>query len=179
MKSKLLSIVFLVLLAIFALTACINVTPPPDDGEKTEYAFFIKDASDSTDYSTVLSELNTALGYSLVTYNDSGSASGAEIIVGNTGRQVTASAKTALESELAGVDLVADNDIAAGYVIFSSGESLAVYWNSSYMMEPAFDALIALLTDENASISDGVVVKAAYSLLDYVNDQREVTDAEK
>ncbi len=183
MKRKIISLTLLTATVLLLLTACL-VTPQNSGGEKEQpsdssYAFFIKDASDTEDYTELLKSLEGVLGYALAVYNDSGSSAGSEIIVGNTGRDITASAKSDLSAKLSSVTLASDRDVAAGYIIYAKDDSLAVYWSHSYAKDLAFNALVTLLSDKNAKIEDGCVSFDAFSLLTRANEDKVISDAAK
>ena len=89
-----------------------------------------------------LMELRTALskisGAGVRVMQDTAASDGAELVIGNTSRPITAAAKSALEKELSKTE---DYDI--GYIIYSDGKSIAVYWSLSDMAEIAILKLMS------------------------------------
>ncbi len=165
------------------LTSCL-ITPPnngddPQSGDVAEYTCFVRGVSDGTDYTQLLAQIGEALGYSLMSYTDSGSAAKGEVVFGDADRAITDGAKSALQTKLSGVELKNDRDTAVGYVIYAEDGSLAVYWNHDYARAAAADALVSVLKAGVAPDAAGVLDHDAYSLIVRANADRVISDAKK
>ena len=182
MKKKLFAALLAVASFAVLLTSCLIVPPVGDDeseGDFAEYTCFVRSTSDGTDYTDLLSQINDALGYSLMTYTDSGSAAKGEVVFGSADRDITDKAMSALTAKLDGVILHNDRDTAVGYVIYAEGGSLSVYWNHDYAKPAASEALVALLKSGVSVDADGVLGFDAYSLIVRANADKVVSDARK
>ena len=183
MKKKLLALLLTVTAVTALLTSCLIPTPDngddPPSGDVAEYTCFVKSASDGNDYTELLAQINEALGYSLMTYTDSGSAAKGEVVFGEADRAITDAAESALQTKLSDVDLENERDTAVGYVIYAEGGSLAVYWNHDYAEAAATAALVSILKEGVAPDAAGVLNHDAYSLIVRANADKVISDAQK
>lgn len=85
-----------------------------------------------------------------------------EIVFGDTSRQITALAKSELAKLKSG-----KNDSDFGYIIYSDGKSVAIYWEHENLMALALNKFTSVCIDEKALMLDsGVVLSALYSKKD-------------
>ena len=170
----------ILIFSILCTASCgIIDTPPSGDGgenggsdETPAYTAIISDDTDvASDISSAISE---NLGYTLQVFDTARAEGHGEIVVGKSNRQITASAASALNTELANVTLTASYDTAVGYIIYVAGGNIAVYWNDGIVAEDATARFIAQMND--VSLHDGSVIVYTKSLRQYKIEKETAAD---
>ena len=164
MKKKILLASILTLICALLLTSCFGLfggddtqTPP----EKTDPKIFNKVAySDaSLDILSVRHAISETIGTQISTYlyTDMPESSG-EIVLGDSNRAITAAAKAAL------AEIIASNSKSdCGYIIYTDGKSIAVYWAVDGMGDIAVQKFIDLcVEDKRLALDNGVVANELY-----------------
>ena len=152
---KTLSLVLVLLLAILCFASCSfggggkdPVSETMVYGKGVNTTIIVSADAGSLDTAVISDAIYEACGVIVDLRNDSFERTGSEIVVGDSTRDITASAKTAMQRALrreiidsnlpeeeAAEDLVA-------YGVYAEGGSLAVIWSDDTFMDDAFDYMI-------------------------------------
>ena len=134
---KALTLLTIVIMTAFALVSCEGLfgggstdTPKAETKKFTQIVL----ESEGLDILSVRSKIFDKVGM-IGTVPDSEPAAKYEIVFGDTNRPVTAAAKAELERYLA-----TKSDIDVGYIVYSDGNSIAVYWQDARLMSLALVA---------------------------------------
>ena len=106
---------------------------------------------------------------------------GAELVIGDTSRAITAKAKAALaekieENKARIIKSGADEEDVTGFLIYSENETVAVVWKDFQIAPLALD----YFTDNSASLfGEGVVYFDVFSIMDYLSEHEKKLYAEK
>lgn len=163
MKNKLLLASILTLICALLLSSCFGLFEKDDQTpvEKSDPKSFNKVAySDaSLDILSVRYSLSDVIGTQVSTYlyTDMPASSG-EIVLGDSDRAITAAAKVAL------AELIASNSKNdCGYVIYTDGKNIAVYWTVDGMGDIAVQKFIDLCVEEKRLVLDnGLIANELY-----------------
>ena len=127
-------------------------------GNDVKYSRIIY-ADSSLDLIDVRNAVSDIVGGVIPMSDDSEASIDGEIVFGDTNRAVTAKAKAALEAELA---KLLDKD--TGYIVYSDGKNIAVYWNDSTLAEMAIgDFMTEFLSGKKIEIKSGVAHTEFYN----------------
>ena len=140
MKRRILSLIVILTLSVLALASCQFITNSSDEPAYPEY--IVHPADFKTDMREVAKTLSEQWGTKVSVMQDGFPKETPEIAIGNTNRPVTAAAKSILESKIEDMTEDTGETDIAGYIVYSDGESIALYWNVSYAMDFAIDHFI-------------------------------------
>ena len=167
MKRKILSFIIFAIASIFILTSCAGLFGD-DDGtdDKTDPKSYNKIvfADKNFDFTSVRTGVVNIVGpgVTLNLYTNTDEMSG-ELVFGDTNRAVTAAAKAELEAKLASSQ---KND--CGYIIYSDGKSIAVYWNHKDMIDIAVQKFVDIvIEDKRLSVDAGTIYVEEYVKREY------------
>ena len=158
MKNKILLTALIALVFAMLLTSCSGLfgQDEPKAEEKTDPKSYNKVAySDSSlDILSIRYSLSDIIGTQVSTYvyTEMPAASG-EIVLGDSDRAITAAAKAALADKLA-----SDSKNDCGYIIYTDGKSIAVYWDVDGMGDIAVQRFIELCIEEKRLVLDNGIV---------------------
>ncbi len=158
MKKTLIALMLVIVTAL-TLVSCEGFfgTQSGGGGEDDKKMTRIVIASNDISLTTVAVEIYNKVGI-IPTTLDTEPAAECEIVFGNTNRAVTAAAKAELEKYL---DSKSDADV--GYIVYSDGSSIAVYWQDDRLMEAAIAAFrTKYLTKTEIFPEAGAVAKEGY-----------------
>ena len=162
-------IISVILFAIFALSACGifggddgGGVEPPKTNTGYKYIVLNDESVDLTELRSAILDKKGPIG--IVT--DTEPESSGEIVIGSSNRDVTARAKAELEKLIS-----ADADADVGYVIYSYGGSVALYWTIEGMHTIAVADLVSVFVNEkNMTVSDGVVHSVLFDADEYAEE---------
>ena len=135
MKAKLLCVFATLVLCIVALTSCLTVPGATPGGAKNLYSIV---CNDTTVAAPVREAFYQAYGKMCSVYDDTETASGTLIVLGETSHPATAYAKEQLRKQLSS----SSYDDAGGYIICEYEGNVAVWWTSVYFADAAIGRLI-------------------------------------
>ena len=158
MKKKLLTLLSLAFILCMSLTACLVVTPPDNEEEEgpttsdmTLMKIIVPEEANypyhlGIDYEAIREAYQASPAETLLyMYGDTDEAPGdSELVIGETNRPITATAKAALEAEIA----KANNDDQIGYVFYCDGKSLAMYWDDQFTYKLAHAYLMTEIIEK-------------------------------
>ena len=138
MKKIIFGAAMLVMLCCALLTSCL-ITPGPagpgsgsGDGSEIEFTKLIKPADkkyDNIDFNELKDTYSLKADLYLYVLTDvSEPEADGEVVIGETNRTITATAKGLLEKAVK----KADNDDEIGFIIYCDGRSIALYWDDNY-----------------------------------------------
>lgn len=167
MKNKLLFTFIALLLVIFTLTSCDGILggdpnnqnkPDPPQGEPTKIdtIVFFDPTLDNLIMPVRTKMMDIVMPVTTVTDPTIAPTDG-EVVFGESDRAITAAAKQKL-AEL----LEADRDNDTGYVIYSDGKNVAVYWMHENMASLAISDFVEECIDDNRLIVEAGVVKSEH-----------------
>ncbi|MBQ7387191.1 MAG: hypothetical protein IJW03_03395 [Clostridia bacterium] len=170
MKTKIILVFCITLMVTLLATSCQGIfggdgddkTPNTSGGA---YQAIIVESMD-IDVNTLRSGVMDKQGPIAMTL-DSEPAKNAEIVIGNTNRDITARAKAELEALIS-----KDADAEVGYIIYSYGASVAVYWTNSDMSTMALADFVKICINEKSLVlTDGVVHSELYDASEYAAER--------
>ena len=141
---------------------------------------FVEDAAFS-----VRDHMLSKINFSPTVFLDTGIAFPHELVIGDTARDITATAKDILEEKLArkAAELEAegeDIDDLAGYMIYSDGSSVAVVWSDFQLAELATNYFCEnYLTESELILEAGYEKSEFLPLLDFLKEREEKILAER
>jgi hypothetical protein len=160
-----------VLALMLALTACSGMfggdggtNTPPDNTVK--YSQIIIESTDFNilDARNAITDITGMIPVML--YNDSTARDG-EIVIGNTDRAITAAAKKALESAIA-----SSTKYDCGYIIYSDGKNIAIYWQLDGMDTIAIaDFINECVEKKQLKVEEGFTKTGLYNRSEYENEK--------
>ena len=163
MKKLTFGIVALMALCCAVLTSCLVTPTPEKPGGRNNYVIIRSDESGNSmmDVRDAYFEGHEVM---LNVFSDLEDPVDKEIVMGDTSRDITKKAKSLLASAIA-KETYSDG---AGFIIYKSGESYAVYWSDVYLTDMA----IKYFCDEyvrvaNLGHKDGYVYMDVFSLSAY------------
>ena len=118
-----------------------------------------------TDLTDVRSAIFNLL-YDVTIVAESEAATDGEIVFGDTEREITTAAKKALDNALkkAGGD--------CGYIIYSEGKCVAVYWSDEDLRDTAISKFLSqCVTVQKLELDEGDVAKQCYTMADYEREK--------
>ena len=180
MKKLIFGSIALLALCCAVLTSCLV---PPNGGSGNEGG----DDPGRDNYSIVRSEEsgNTMMSVREAYYakyylmlnivSDDTEVTGKEIVMGETSRAITKQAKSLLEAAIA-KESYKDG---AGFIVYKSGDSFAVYWSDVYITDKAIDYFITEYINADAmNQKDGYVYTDVFSLSAYKKSDEAVLEEE-
>ncbi len=145
MKKKIYIVILTLLLALLALVSCEGLFGGggQNENEKTVFSSIIHDGTE-LDFQNALTQMRDIVG-PMVTVNlySDRLASDGEVVFGNTDRAITLAAKAELEAQLS-----KSQRYDCGYIIYTDGKSIAVYWDVDGMEELALKSFIDIVLEE-------------------------------
>ena len=166
MKKKLIPLILTTIICIMALFSCqipgmgtgTGTGNGTGDGTIEANIKTIIHADESLDLMELRTALGKIMGAGVRVADDTNASDGAELVIGDTNRPITAAAKSALEKELAKTD-----DYDMGYIIYSDGESIALYWSRKDMADIAIPKLMSeYLSGSKLEIKKGILYTEFY-----------------
>ncbi len=159
MRKRLILLVTCILLSMLSLTACLVAGGGNDNGNEVFTTIVRNDIS--IPFSSVREAVYALNGKMLSVIDDTEAKSGGEIVLGESNRAVTSEAKSALASAISGKTGGED----CGYVIYRSGDSVAVYWSDALLMDRAIEYFVSkCVNTDGLELSDGLVASECYVL---------------
>ncbi|MBQ7387202.1 MAG: hypothetical protein IJW03_03450 [Clostridia bacterium] len=121
----------------------------------------------SLDLLNLKSALSDIVGPAITVNSDSSELLDGEIVIGDTGRAITAAAKAALESELSG-----STKFDCGYIIYTDGKSIALYWQIEEMSTLAINKFIDFcINEKRLELDSGTVTSELFSKAEYETEK--------
>lgn len=137
MRKRILLLVSVLVLSLLAMASCqFNFGT---GGKDTYPSCIVHNADFKGDVRDMAKTLSEQWGNKVMVMQDGFEKESAEIALGNTNRPVTAAAKAILEPKIAAESERTDETDIAGYIIYSDGESIALYWNADYAIDLALE----------------------------------------
>lgn len=139
----------------------------PSGSESPKYTSIVY-TEDGIDFSNIRLEMMDVIGQG-VTVNHINNAPDveSEVVFGDSDRAVTVAAKQALESAIASST---KNDI--GYIIYSDGKSIAIYWQHPDMKELAVaDFLDVCVNEKRLVLEQGTVTSSLFVRREFETDK--------
>ena len=172
-NTKRIVLIFLMLaLALSAFSSCKNNTDEPNKSEDSvgflsggaSVFFVIAENSDIRSEALENAVFDITGNYPVYRY-DSADVNKREIILGETSRELSKKAYRELER----LELEGDNQ---GYVIYSSGASVAIAFSGDTAFDVAIDEFIATCLDEEkaAELKQGLIAKQSFSVYEYYDE---------
>ncbi len=158
MKKKLLLLLCVLALSCAALLSCL-VAPGGGGGNTEEEGGLVTiirpaDADYGFDYLALKNAYFASAGVMLDVYDDESRGEGkGELIIGDADRALTATAKNALLSWLVGDEV--------GFILYSDGSSLALWWSDDFMKQNAYDYLLDNVIEKGITTFEAGTVKSA------------------
>lgn len=169
MRNKLLIFVLGIMASVMMLFSCQLPAFPPiggGGGGDAEYSRIVTESTE-LDLLDVRNSLSDIIGVILPISPDTEPEADGEIVFGNTNRAITAKAAAELAKEL---NKVEGKDL--GYIIYSDGKNIAVYWNDGEMAEIAIPKFITICLSGNEINADkGIVATEFYNSGDLGRDK--------
>ncbi len=170
MKKKLLIAVLCLALSVLSLASCEGLFGGDGKKEETKKTVFSAIVHDGTelDLQEVLFSMRDIVGpmVTLNAYTDKTAADG-EVVFGNTDRPITLAAKAALEER---IDDSSKYD--CGYIVYTDGKSIAVYWDVDGMADIAIqDFIDTVLEEKRLDVKEGELASELYIKRDFENDK--------
>ena len=135
-----------------------DTTTPDNTQNETALVEQIVVQDNNIDITDIRSAVFTNIGI-VNTVLPGSAAMSREIVIGLTDRQITLDAKAELERLIA-----ADRDSDCGYIIYSDGESVAVYWTLSDFTKIALSEFYNIcIVQNNFKVESGVICSAFYN----------------
>ena len=195
MKKRLLTFLSLLFVLCVSLTAClVPPTVDPDDekpqnSEMTLMKIIVPEGANYSyhlgiDYEAIREAYQASPAETMLyKYNDTDETPGdSELVIGATNRPITATAKAALEAEIA----KANNDDEIGYIFYCDGKSLAMYWDDQFTYKLAHSYLMTEIIEKGLdAFPEGAVkletmdkseAKKAQEAIDRENDFANVAE---
>ena len=171
MKTKVILFLTALILTVTAICSCQipGMGGAQTGGGETKLEFKKLVAADGQVDVMELVDIRTTLfnaGYQLSVISESEEQSDGEIVFGDSSRDITAAAKVELEKQFAkdGAEL--------GYIIYSDGKNVAVYWTEEEMKSAAFSAFIKKCLDTlEMKLEAGVLYYIGYTSGDYSKEK--------
>ena len=179
MKKRILPIILVLALSVLMLASCSGLFGGEEqEPPKTEPTHFTKIIHDGTnlDFSELVTKMRDIEGplVSVSLYTDVPAGVG-EVVFGESDRAITAAAKKALESELA---QSSKND--SGYIIYTDGKNIAVYWTVKGMGELALQEFMDTVVDEQRlAVTAGTVASSLFVQREYESEKHWIALAAK
>ena len=152
---KLLIAILLVIFTVASLASCEGLFGRDDESDPSGDMVIsrIVYADEDLDFLALRSAVSEVIGGSIRIADATTESIDGEIVLGDTGRAVTAAAKSALDAA------IAKSSYDCGYIIFCDGKSVAVYWQLADMAELAMADFIDVCVDkERLKLDEGDIV---------------------
>ena len=172
MKKTLIALMLVIVTAL-TLVSCSGIfdgdeTETPDTPEVKKYKQVVMESTqlDIMSVRSIIFDKIGMIGFVL----DYEPAEKYEIVIGDTNRPVTALAKAELEKIMA-----TKKDLDVGYIIYSDGNSVAVYWQDARLASVALSTLEAkLLKSGNLYPDAGMIANGGYTLKALEQERKEI-----
>ncbi|MBQ7387200.1 MAG: hypothetical protein IJW03_03440 [Clostridia bacterium] len=161
MKKRILLAFLVLALSLATLASCAGLfgdDPDETKGEKTVFSSIIHDGT-GLDLQDVTIKMRDIVGpmVSLNVYSDMPAGKG-EVVFGNTDRAITLAAKAELENLLS-----KNTKYDCGYIVYTDGNSVAVYWNVDGMADIAIQKFIdTAITEKRLELDAGTLASEFY-----------------
>ena len=172
MLKKILILFVALSLSLVALCSCEGLfgggddTPTPPSNKTVSFNKII--VNDTTlDLIELRRELSDIVGPIINVGTDATAISDGEIVLGESSRPITAAAKDALSSALS-----ESSKYDCGYVIYSDGKNIAVYWQIDEMSTLAISKLISVcIHDKRLVLDSGIVAYEYFDKSEYESEK--------
>ena len=172
MLKKILILLVALSLSLVALCSCEGLfggggdTPTPPSNKTVSFNKII--VNDTTlDLIELRRELSDIVGPIINVGTDATAISDGEIVLGESSRPITAAAKDALSSALS-----ESSKYDCGYVIYSDGKNIAVYWQIDEMSTLAISKLISVcIHDKRLVLDSGIVAYEYFDKSEYESEK--------
>ncbi len=183
MKKVALILALLLMLCTMLLTSCL-VGPPntddPQDGETegvTPMKLIVpKDSKYYLDYEALKNAYLLSCQLYFYEYTDAAEAEGeGELVIGDSNRSITATAKSLLAAEVK----KADNDDEIGYIIYCDGKSVAFCWDDRFSKEVGYAYLLENFAEAGVdTFEEGIVAVETMDKSDAKKAEEAIEEAE-
>ena len=181
MKRKLLPIILVLVLSTLMLASCAglfgnNQTGNEPPKETVHFTRIIHDGS-NLDFEEALLKMRSIEGpsVSLSLYTDVAAIASGEVVFGESDRAITLAAKKELEQKIA-----QSSKDDCGYIIYTDGKNIAVYWTVSDMGAIALQKFVDTVLNEKGLVVDaGVLASELYVKREYESEKHWIALAAK
>ena len=172
MLRKTLVLFVTLLLSLVALCSCEGLfggggdTPTPPSNKNVSFNKIIVNDAD-LDILELKNELSDVVGPIISVGTNDTAISDGEIVLGESNRPITAAAKDALANALS-----ESSKYDCGYVIYSDGKNIAVYWQIDEMSTLAISKLISVcIQDKRLVLDSGIVAYEYFNKSEYESEK--------